>query len=485
MSGSTEIEIAAQSSRVPLHALGFRTQEHEVAIDRLPVQGNIPAWLRGTLLRNGPAKFEIGGKPLKHWFDGLAMLHKFSLRDGQVSYANRFLRSHTYQESLRTGRISAAQFASDPCRSLFRRVMSLFVPRPTDNASVSITRLANRVLAMTETPLPVEFDPRTLETVGLLNFDDKLAGHLSTAHPHYDAATGETFNYLTRFSYRSEYQVYRVASGQTRREVFSRQKTREPSYMHSFALTPRYVVLTQFPLVVRPLPALLSGKAFIENYRWQPQRGTRLLVFERDGGRLRGEYDAPPLMAFHHIDAWERGDELWMDLAAYDDASIIQSLYLDRLQAGERRYERASLRRLRLPLAGREATCDIVSSQSIELPRIDPRRQQQAYRYAYGVSIGPIGAAEFSDQLVKTDVDSGTTRTWREADCFPGEPVFVPAPDSAVEDAGVVLSVVLDGRDGCSFLLLLDASSFTEIARAAVPQHIPFGFHGDFFSDGL
>ena len=40
------------------------------------------------------------------------------------------------------------------------------------------------------------------------------------------------------------------------------------------------------------------------------------------------------------------------------------------------------------------------------------------------------------------------------------------------------LSVVLDGRSGTSFLLVRDAASFDEVARAEVPQHIPYGFHG-------
>ena len=39
-------------------------------------------------------------------------------------------------------------------------------------------------------------------------------------------------------------------------------------------------------------------------------------------------------------------------------------------------------------------------------------------------------------------------------------------------------TVVLDGKKGTSFLLVLDAPSFREIARASVPHHIPFSFHG-------
>ena len=44
----------------------------------------------------------------------------------------------------------------------------------------------------------------------------------------------------------------------------------------------------------------------------------------------------------------------------------------------------------------------------------------------------------------------------------------------------MILSVVLDTRAGRSFLLVLDAGSFGELARAEAPHHIPFGFHGQY-----
>jgi beta,beta-carotene 9',10'-dioxygenase len=41
--------------------------------------------------------------------------------------------------------------------------------------------------------------------------------------------------------------------------------------------------------------------------------------------------------------------------------------------------------------------------------------------------------------------------------------------------------VVLDAAEERSFLLVLDARSFEELARVEAPQRIPFGFHGQFF----
>uniref|UniRef100_A0A667Z2E6 Carotenoid-cleaving dioxygenase, mitochondrial n=1 Tax=Myripristis murdjan TaxID=586833 RepID=A0A667Z2E6_9TELE len=57
------------------------------------VQGTIPTWINGNLLRNGPGKFEFGNTHYNHWFDGMAMLHQFKIEEGRVTYKSRFLQS--------------------------------------------------------------------------------------------------------------------------------------------------------------------------------------------------------------------------------------------------------------------------------------------------------------------------------------------------------------------------------------------------------
>ena len=42
---------------------------------------------------------------------------------------------------------------------------------------------------------------------------------------------------------------------------------------------------------------------------------------------------------------------------------------------------------------------------------------------------------------------------------------------------------MLDVKKNASFLLILDASNFRELARAEVSHHIPFGFHGNYFAE--
>jgi carotenoid cleavage dioxygenase-like enzyme len=460
---------------------GFTSLEREIEIAHLPVNGKLPFWLSGALVRNGPAKFEVGAQKYRHWFDGLAMLHCFTFKDGTVSYANKFLQSHDYTVSTAKGKITCSTFATDPCRSIFQRVLSIFSPKGTENANVNVTRLADRFLAITETPLPIEFDPHTLETLGVFDYDDRLPGAVTTAHPHADFARHSVVNYLTQFSRRSRYHIYSLAAGHKRRELIGVVPVQEPSYMHSFGITENSILLVEFPLVVNPLRLLLQSKPFIENFEWKPERGARFnVVSKRDGSVKR--YTAEAFFAFHHVNAFEQHGDIFVDVAAYPDKRVIDAFYLDRLRAGEP-IPGAQLRRYRLPASGASANYEVLSSEAMELPRLNYQRcNAKDYCFAYGVSTRADCPGGFYNQLVKVEVRARTTKVWREEECYVGEPVFVAAPGGRAEDEGVILSVVLKGKKGNSFLLVLDARSFAEIARAEVPQHIPFGFHGQFFA---
>lgn len=464
----------------PGYLVGLSTLDSETCFDSLPVDGHFPEWLEGTLVRNGPAKFEIGEEPIKHWFDGLAMLHKFSFGEGRVSYANRFLRSAAYRDA-EAGRMTYREFASDPCRSLFKRVATMFRPRPTDNCNINLARLGDEYVAMSETPLPIGFDLETLDALGVSHTPP---GQHTTAHPHHDPAHNELIAYAVHFGIRTSYRLYAQRDASSQRQL-GRLAVSEPSYMHSFALTPRYAVLVAFPFVVNPRDLALSGRPFIENYRWKPGLGTSILVFDREDGKLRGSYEAEPFFAFHHVNAFERGSELVLDMVAYDTPSLIDSLYLERLETTAP--PQALQGRLRRYTVSRETggvAAEDLSETPLELPRIDYGRcNTRDYRYVYGVGVHPAGErGEFLDQLVKIDVKTGDTQVWRETGAYVGEPVFVPKPTAERdEDDGVLLSVVLDRDSATSFLLALDALSLEELGRAKVPHRIPFGFHGQYF----
>jgi carotenoid cleavage dioxygenase-like enzyme len=459
------------------HAIGLRSLEDERAGEALRVEGEMPPWLTGSLLRTGPAKFEVGERSVNHWFDGLAMLHRFAFARGEVTYANRFLRSRAYEHAERTGEIGYHEFATDPCRSIFRRLQTAFSPKLTDNGAVNVVRFGGETLALTETPLPVAFEPETLETLGVTGWADAIPGVITIAHPHYDFATGELLSYAAHLGPRSRYRMYAVRpDGEVR--VWADVPADRPAYMHSFALTERYAVLAEWPLTVNPLKLALSGRPFIENYAWDPERGTRYTVIDRRDGSVRARMQGPARFVFHHVNAFERDGELILDASTYDDPGIIDLLYVDRIRAGAE-LPPARLVRHRVPLDGGDVTLEPLADPVFELARIDYRhRNTRDYRYAWGAS---DRSGQWLDSLVKLDVTGiDEPRWWFQDGCYPGEPVFVRRDRP---DEGVLLSIVLDARRETSFLLVLDADTMEEVARAEVPHTIPFHFHGDFFRD--
>jgi carotenoid cleavage dioxygenase-like enzyme len=458
------------------HALGFTSLEEETAVDSLPVAGALPAWLSGALVRVTPAKLEVGERRLAHWFDGLAMLNRFGIADGRVSYKSRFVDSVAYRDA-QQGEWRHGGFATDPCRSLFKRVQSIFSPDATDNPNVNLARIGERYIAMTETPMPIAFDPETLETIGQLEYADKLKAHVTTAHPHHDPERDELVNYHAYFSRVSKYVLYGLPAGSSQRRVIAELPVKEPSYMHAFGMSGRHLILSEYPLRVNPLKLAFSGKPFIENYVWRPEQGTRFQVIDRETGALRGTYETDAFFCFHHVNAFERADgrELVIDLIAYDDPSIIDALYLD-ADGPRGSIPSTELRRYVIDLNGGGVSSETLA-RDVELPRIDyARHNARPYRYAYCSR----SAGGWFDELVKIDVEDGSEAAWSSPGCHAGEPIFVREPGSRDEDAGVVLSVVLDAPAGRSFLLVLDARSFEELARAEAPHHIPFGFHGQF-----
>lgn len=463
---------------------GFTSLTTELEGVALPVTGDLPAWLSGTLYRNGPARFEGGEVPFRHWFDGQAMLHRFAIADGAVTYTNRFIDSSS-KRATDAGRIGYTEFATDPCQRYFSRVFTRFRPstRAVPNANVNVATLAEGLVALTEVPMAVSFDPKTLATAGVAAYPDSLQGQVTTAHPHVNPRTGDVVNYLLSFGRNSSYQVYRQSPVTMTRDLVTRIPVARPGYMHSFAITENHVVLAEFPLTVNPLRLLLSGKPFIDNYRWNARGTTRFLVVDTRNGSLRGEFHGAPFFAFHHVNAFEDGDKLVLDICAYRDASVIDALRLDAL-AQEVPGSFPYPTRFEIDLAAGTVSSRRLADVTLELPRIHHGRHNgRPYRYAYGIT-GDSEAPVVARGLVKVNVETGQYKKWYQPRSYPGEPVFVPAPGAVAEDEGVVLSVVLDAEAGTSRLVVLEGQSFEELASATVPHAIPFGFHG-LFQRGL
>jgi beta,beta-carotene 9',10'-dioxygenase len=469
-------------------AVGFDDLAETQGVLELEVTGQVPAWLDGAYLRNGPARFTIAGQRFHHWFDGLAMLHRFGLAGGRVEYRNRYLRSRNYLQVEETGLPQDDQFASSPRRSLWKKIVdSLYFPlRFGDNNLVSLGRLDDCWLALGETPTPVIIDPETLETQGQFQFRDQIIGMITSAHPVYDSQRGVTYNYHTFvFPFLSRYILWRVEDGSRKRHKVTSIRAARPSYMHSFGASDNYLIVTEFPLRLRPARMLLgcwTGVPFIQNFSWTGE-DVVFTVVSKDTGQVTGRFQAPAFFAFHHVNAWEDGEgHILVDIVAYADAEVIDQTYFSRLLAADGGALPVSqLLRYRVPVAGAGALLapEVLSATAFEMPTLNPTKHGFPYRFIYGYGFDIPG--NLNDTIYKIDLEAAEgqrLRRWAVTGGYPTEPVFVPRPDAVEEDDGVVLSVLLDAPSRTSFLLVLDAHDLTELARATIPFAIPFGLHG-------
>lgn len=463
--------------------LGLTSLTEETPLTDLAVQGELPSWLTGTLLRNGPARWEFDNVRLNHWFDGMAMLHSFDFSGGQVRYMNRFVQSKAYRSLNEDGKLAFSEFATDPCRSRFKRFATMFSPNLTDNPNVNVIKLGDHFMAMTETAMPLEFDPATLDVIGVAY--DVPGGQMALAHPHVDGANGDMVNLAGKLGATSSQSFFRLKANETKPSVIKKLARSRPTYQHSFGMTERWIVFTEFPFSVNPLDIVRTGRPFIENFKYDAEAPVKITLIDRESGEIGGEWEgAPGGFCFHHVNAYETAGEVIVDLCRFDSPQIVEELYVEGLRSGMGQTW-PYLHRYRLVEGAATAVEERLSEEPIELPRINYRaNHQRPYRYVYGTG---SATQEQLDQIVKIDVSDGSSKIWKEDGCSVGEPVFVAAPvrngqSARSEDGGVVLTIVLDGERGRSFLLVLDASDFGELARAEVSHHIPAGFHGSYVS---
>lgn len=301
----------------------------------------------------------------------------------------------------------------------------------------------------------------------------------------------------------------------TRRQL-AKIKTRRLSYMHSLLATPRYAVLVMPPMTW-DVTGLMAAHAVLDSMEWAPHDPTVIYVVDlADRTAPIRTFEVDAFFAFHHVNAYEteNGDIVidtvksnttngkipvatTLDLATMRNASA-------RDAAGVRETMAAELRRYELPLSGPAPTSRIQPQvllltdadgrpyRSFELPQISPRANGRQHCFVYAWAPYAAGSAEFSDiAIVKKNVcdTAAPVAVWRRQGHFPGEPQFVPVPSTApgaAEDDGVVLSAVLDGERESNYLLVLNATTMTTIARlysAPAANHtMGFGIHGTFVS---
>src|SRR3954454_8992326 len=93
--------------------------------------------------------------------------------------------------------------------------------------------------------------------------------------------------------------------------------------------------LTEFRYPWNPIDILRSGRPFIENFKYDPDEPVKITLIDRQTGEIGGEWTgAPGGFCFHHVNAFEQDGEGGADLCRFDDAQIVEALYVDKSRAG-------------------------------------------------------------------------------------------------------------------------------------------------------
>ena len=502
----------------------------------LDVDGELPGWLVGRLIRNGPGQFEAGDTQLAHWFDPYALLRGFRIdgRENTVRYTNRFVRSEDFAYARREGGVRRMLPGTPPDRSVLTRLRHALGGAFQDNPSIGVQRFGSELSAVTESPVGIDVDTETLETRGRRDLTTGLDEvDVTLSHPHYDPDREVFLNLGISYGRETTYTLFE-------RDARTAQPTRlgqvtfdDAPYAHSFAVTDEFAVIAAIPFGLDASGLLrdsITGGTFVDNVV-AFDRDAEFVVLDRETSEVTAEVPADPFFVYHHANAfvvdsdgrpvdgdprrrtpadessdptatesneaddaetaddWEWVGEpgepaaIVIDLIAYEDERAITRLTIDNLRSSDPDVPTGDLVRYRVPLDGDRATRETLYEGHVEFPTIDYNRGVgRRHRYVYLAANDP--GSSLPTELVKYDTHERTARTWTpEGDRYPAEPLFEPAPGADAEDAGAIVTTVLDADAERTELVVLDARDMTVVARAALPHALPYGFHGQFYRD--
>lgn len=523
---------------------GFDSHYEERSPVQLRVEGTIPSYASGTLFRTGCGPRTVDTKSgstfkVNHWFDNFSQLHRFQIgaspsgQPSQVTYTSRLISDGLIEKVRNTGKLEGFTFARryEPCKSLFKKLQSVWVadssPKPNelnigvtmsvDHPGLSKTGSAtkgvqesNSLMTKTDAQTFQMIDSETLEPIGIAQqttLHPDLKGLGSAAHAEHDPATGDVYNYNLDFGKTGTYRIWRASASTGETSVIA-TFNHTPAYLHSLFLTENYVVLCIWnSFYTMGGASILWHKNLLDAMKFDGTRPATWFVVDKRTAKAGGKgllatYESDPMFCFHTINAFEEKStdgsvDIVVDLAAFDNMKVLDRFYYDNMLSHSPNAAkwsdlsnndvRPTYRRYRLasvpPEPSRKslkADCEYRSSptETPELPTLAPSVGTKKHRYIYGIN--DSGKSTFADSLIKYDVETHTVKRWRKHGHTAGEAIFVPDPQSNEEDGGVLLTVVLDGIEGKSYLLVLDAKDLTEVARAHVDGVVGIAFHGLF-----
>jgi all-trans-8'-apo-beta-carotenal 15,15'-oxygenase len=444
----------------------------------LALTGEIPSFLRGTYYLNGPARFARGDVRYRHWLDGDGMVCALRFGDGGASLTARFVRSTKLAAEEAAGRALYRAFGTAFPGDRLVRGIALESP-----VNVSVYPWSGTLLAFGEQGIPWELDPETLETRGPYSIGGAL-NPLSPfgAHPKIDPATGELFNFGISFSAtQPSLNLYRFGAdgGLMYRR---RLPLEEPRSLHDFCFAGRHAAFYLAPYRLDMAALAHEGKTLLESLRWEPEKGSRLLVVRKEDGEPVASVPVGSRYVLHGINAYEEDDRLMVDVLELDrpvyDQYDIPDLFPD--------VARGRPVRLVVDL-GTGALLDrheIAYDLAPDFPAIDPELVGRPYEDFWMLGISKTGqpGRKFFDQVVHCSWSRpDRVEVWQAPPgCYlGGEPAFAPHPTG---EGGSVICQQFSAETGEGAFLVFDAFDVARgpVAKLALSSPLHLGFHAFF-----
>ena len=542
---------AAPKSRA---AKMFETTPERTTPTPLTFEGRVPAWFKGTLIRNSPGGYENGDDQVRHWNDGWAQLHRWRI-DGSTStvdHMSRFLNTSSYFAASTLSAIKEAGYGT-PANPGPRPHTPIPVPpssssqqqEPQDafavdaaaaaggpgpsigkfaiNPMVNVWKFDNKFMATTDQNLFVEFDPDTLTTVDPTpnagwQPDDPLTKKgvlgIGVAHGRYDRWSKEHYWLeidmgMVPVVGKTKYNVWTYQETgfngtgpiPTDRKILGTIEDKHTSFVHSFGLSAKYIVIIQCPMYYHFLE-FVTAKTVLDTISWDDKTATKFHIMDRATGEVVTTFDADDgaWFVYHIANAFDSGDgEITIDFSKYhNDTLISYGMFLENIVYHPKQYvptyAQARMTRCVITLAdGGSAKCEQVIENTFEMGTFNVENYQtKKYTYAWGASFEDAntpwhnGTSDFIDKLIKVNVDTKEVEaSWHRPGFYVCEPLFQQNPaEGSREDDGVLMFVGFNSSAESSRLFLLNGTDMTELGSADMGARLAANFHGKWMPDG-
>ena len=466
----------------------YRNVEQELTNIELKIlKGKIPFDLKGTFYRNGPGQIERGGKWVHHPFDGDGMIAAMSFENGVVRFSNRFIRTKPWLEEEKAQKfLYRGVFGTQKPGGA---IANAFDIRLKNIANTNVIKFGDQLLALWEASSPHALDPKTLETHGISNLNGVLQKEEAfSAHPRFDPGHHGSLKMVTFGVDTGPKSTLRLMEFETegpkagtlisdRKDTFSGF-----AFLHDFAITPNWAIFLQNAINFNPIPFILGQKGAAQCLSAKLAGTAKFWIIPRDSGKFAGEkpiiIDAPNGFVFHHLNAFEKNQNIILESIFYKDFPSIgpnqdfREINFDLIPEG-------ILKRCQINIEEKNCELKSLSKQCCEFAMVNPRYEGLPAKFCWMATAekktgnGPLQA------IKKLDLKNGTECFWSAAPRgFVNEPLMIPNPNSNIEDDGWIIVLIWNGKRIGTDLVILKSKDLTEEAVIELPIPITYGLHG-------